>query len=662
MKILSTIFCSFFLGLTFSFAGNKDSLIKVINSPTSPDSAIFKAYYELGWELIYSNSDTTYLLAKKAFLLVKKNKDKKNQPKILNLLGGYFQIKTDYLQAIDYYQKSLKIGEELKDPDAMLVAIGNIGALYILLGQHQKALEYQLKSKAIAEKNNRLDKLASIYNNLCLIYNEFKDYKKGVEYGNKSLEIYKKLNDRNGVCAATGNIGNIYEGQKKYDKALQYFLICYQISLETENTYEEVKSMMDIGQIYFIKKNYPEALKFYMKAMDLAKSNEDDANLKSAYFGLYETYKKLGEKEKALENYEAFNKISDQIQKDEKEEEVNKKVMEFEFNKRAVRDSVKNAEEGKIKDLLIYANKIQIEKDQILKIVLTIGLLLVIGFGALIFNRFRITRKQKQIIELKNKQTEEQKEIIENKNKEILDSINYAKRIQYTLLAHKDFLTENMPNHFVLYKPKDIVSGDYYWAVKKDHLFYLACCDSTGHGVPGAFMSLLNIGFLSEAINEKNITEPHKIFNYARERLINSISKEEQKDGFDGVLICINQFDKSISYAGANIAPVLISDNTLHELPYDKMPVGKGENENSFTLHHINYKPLDTLYLFTDGYADQFGGPRGKKFKYKQLEDLFLEIDSFSSDVQKIKLENAFMNWKGTLEQIDDVLIMGIKL
>ncbi|MCW3076730.1 MAG: protein serine/threonine phosphatase, partial [Bacteroidetes bacterium] len=577
-------------------------------------------------------------------------------------LGGYFQIKTDYLQAIDYYQKSLKIGEELKDPDAMLVAIGNIGALYILLGQHQKALEYQLKSKAIAEKNNRLDKLASIYNNLCLIYNEFKDYKKGVEYGNKSLEIYKKLNDRNGVCAATGNIGNIYEGQKKYDKALQYFLTCYQISQETENTYEEVKSMMDIGQIYCIKGNYPEAIKFYQKAKDLAKSNEDDANLKSAYFGLYETYKKLGDKAKALENYEAFNKISEQIQNDEKEEAVNKKVMEFEFNKRAVRDSIKNAEEGKIKDLLIYANKAQIEKDQILKVVLTIGLILVIGFGAVIFNRFRITRKQKQIIEIKNKQTEEQKEIIENKNKEILDSINYAKRIQYTLLAHEEILTENMPNHFVLYKPKDIVSGDYYWAVKKDHLFYLACCDSTGHGVPGAFMSLLNIGFLSEAINEKNITGPHEIFNYARERLINSISKEEQKDGFDGILICINQLDKSITYAGANIGPILISDNTLHELPYDKMPVGKGENEKSFTLRKIDYKPADTLYLYTDGYADQFGGPKGKKFKYKQLEDLFLAIDSLSCEDQKMKLETAFMNWKGNLEQIDDVLIMGVKL
>jgi serine phosphatase RsbU (regulator of sigma subunit) len=611
--------------------------------------------------MIYTSSDSTYILAKKAFTLARKSNSKVQQTKVLNLLGGYFQIKADYLQAIDYYQKSLKIGEEMNNIDAILVATGNIGALYILLGQNKKGLEYQLKSLALAEKGGMRSKLGSIYNNLSLVYFNFKELNKSVEYGLKSLENYREFDDKNGICSATGNLGNAYTGLKEYDKALSNFMICHELATEISNTYEQSKSALDIGDIYLEKKNYKEALRFFSEAKTVAEENDDDVNTKDAYLGLYKAYKSLGDTKKSLECYEKFHEYNNEINKEEKEEAVNRKEMEFEFNKRTVRDSIRNAEERKVQNVILSANKAQIQKDRILKIVLTVGLILVIAFGILIFNRFRITRKQKFIIELKNKQTEEQKAIIENKNKEILDSINYAKRIQYTLLAHDEFLKENLPEHFVLFRPKDIVSGDYYWAVKKDHLFYLACCDSTGHGVPGAFMSLLNIGFISEAINEKNILEPHKVFNYVRERLINSISKEEQKDGFDGILMCFNKMTGKISYVAANNAPLLISDKRAIELPYDKMPVGKGETESSFTLHEIDVKTTDTIYLFTDGYADQFGGPKGKKFKYKQLEDLLVSCSELSISDQKDRLDREFLDWKGNLEQIDDVCVIGIR-
>ncbi len=616
----------------------------------------------MGWEMIYSGTDSTYILAKQALLLVKKGRDKKKQTKIFNLFGGYYQVKSEYLQAIEYYQKSLKIGEELQDPDAMLVAYGNIGALYIHLGQNKKGLEYQFKSLNIALKFNKRQKLASIYNNLCLLTLNARDPKKAIEYGLKSLEIFREFNEKNGICSAMGNLGNAYLYIKDMDKALESLKACYKLADEIDNPFEKSKAAVDLGGIYLNKKQYNEAIKYYSEAKAIGEEIEDKITIRDSYEGIYNSYKGLNNTQKALESFEHFYAFTNSLNQEEKEAAVNQKEMEFEFNKKAVRDSIKNAEEGKVKDVLLNANKTQIENDQILKIFLTAGLILVIAFGVTIFNRFRITRKQKQIIELKNKQTEEQKAIIENKNKEILDSINYAKRIQYTLLAHEDFLNENIPDHFVLYKPKDIVSGDYYWAVKKGHLFYLACCDSTGHGVPGAFMSLLNIGFLSEAINEKNITEPHKIFNYTRERLINSISKEEQKDGFDGVLLCMNQQNNAITYVGANSAPVLISNNTLVELPYDKMPVGKGESERSFTEHTISCKPTDTIYLFTDGYADQFGGPKGKKFKNKQLEELLLKSHILKVPEQKEVIENTFMDWKGNLEQIDDVLVIGIRL
>jgi len=251
--------------------------------------------------------------------------------------------------------------------------------------------------------------------------------------------------------------------------------------------------------------------------------------------------------------------------------------------------------------------------------------------------------------------------LVELKQKEILDSIAYAKRIQAALLANMEFINQNVRDHFVLFNPKDIVSGDFYWVAKKDDIFYLAVCDSTGHGVPGAFMSLLNMGFLSQAVLEKQIEKPNEILNYVRKRLVNTISKEGQQDGFDGILLSINKRTKEILYASANNAPVLITKNGIIHPPYDKMPVGKGVVEKPFNLYSLTLKSEDTLYLYTDGYPDQFGGPNGKKFKYKQLDQLLLANSILSLEEQKQQLQKHFIEWKGGLEQVDDVCIIGIR-
>jgi ligand-binding sensor domain-containing protein/serine phosphatase RsbU (regulator of sigma subunit) len=305
------------------------------------------------------------------------------------------------------------------------------------------------------------------------------------------------------------------------------------------------------------------------------------------------------------------------------------------------------------------------------------------------------TLKQRQkllekAVDERTAEVTEKKLLIEEKQKEIIDSINYARRIQYTLLAHELVLKKHFNEHFVLFKPKDIVSGDFYWATSvvtssmfqvsnsennnmkqetlNKELFFLAVCDSTGHGVPGAFMSLLNISFLNEAINERSIYKPNEIFNYVRERLTNSISKEGNKDGFDGVLICIETFltgkEKTINitYAASNNAPVIIKNGLLTELEADRMPVGVGERKEDFKLYELDFEKGDMLYLFTDGYADQFGGPKGKKFKYKKLNETFAQINSKDLK-QQLNILNAEMeSWKGSLEQVDDILIIGIKL
>ena len=284
------------------------------------------------------------------------------------------------------------------------------------------------------------------------------------------------------------------------------------------------------------------------------------------------------------------------------------------------------------------------------------------SIGKLIHDLRHMNHTLEEKVEERTAEVVNQKNIIEEKQKEIVDSILYAKRIQTTILASETYLNKNLPEHFVYFKPKDIVSGDFYWATLKDDRFYLAVCDSTGHGVPGAFMSLLNISFLNEAISQKNIEQPNEIFNHVRKRLIKNISKEGHKDGMDGILICIDNKKKTFSYAAAHNHPIVISNGAIVEYYADKMPIGIGVREEDFAHNALPLKKGDVLYLYTDGYADQFGGPKGKKFKYKQLNELLLANSHLSMEEQKTIISKTFDDWKGSLEQIDDVCVIGIKI
>jgi serine phosphatase RsbU (regulator of sigma subunit) len=303
-----------------------------------------------------------------------------------------------------------------------------------------------------------------------------------------------------------------------------------------------------------------------------------------------------------------------------------------------------------------------IKQQKYITIIIVIGLFCVSFLAFFIFKGLKKQKHANAIISRQKEEVDKQKHIIEENQKETIDSINYAKRIQYALLAQNSLLKNNFKEHFILFKPKDIVSGDFYWASEHENKFYLAVCDCTGHGVPGAFMSLLNIGFLSEAVKEKHISQPNEILNYVRKRLIESIGSDGQQDGMDAILICLDKSSNTITYSAANNEPILISNNQILELPKDKMPVGKGEKLDSFTLHTINATTGDTLYLYTDGYADQFGGEKGKKFKYKSLNDMLLRVSMRKLEDQKSSINDVFEKWKGDLEQVDDVCIVGIKL
>jgi serine phosphatase RsbU (regulator of sigma subunit) len=273
-----------------------------------------------------------------------------------------------------------------------------------------------------------------------------------------------------------------------------------------------------------------------------------------------------------------------------------------------------------------------------------------VGLAAIVFIITMIFERAKELALLK----------LEQKNKEMTDSIHYARRIQTTILAKQEFIDSLFEKNFVIYKPKDIVSGDYYWAEETPTHNYIAVCDCTGHGVPGAFMSLLTSGLLSAAINEYNIHEPHEIFNFVRTKLIQNVSKDGAKDGMDGTILCVNKENGKVTYAGANSSPVLIKNNEIIKLPKCRMPVGLGEINAPFKSYDLDLEKGDMIYLYTDGLPDLFGGPKGKKLTTKQLHLLLKKVSSFDTTSQKQQLEKYIHEWKGDWEQIDDICMIGV--
>jgi serine phosphatase RsbU (regulator of sigma subunit) len=270
-----------------------------------------------------------------------------------------------------------------------------------------------------------------------------------------------------------------------------------------------------------------------------------------------------------------------------------------------------------------------------------------------------------------------QKELIEEKNKEITDSINYAQRIQRALLAGEQLLKENLKDHFVFFQPKDIVSGDFYWGAKvADGSFVLVTADSTGHGVPGAIMSMLNISCLNEAVSGQELTEADEILNYTRSKIIghlaNDGSAEGGKDGMDCSLVKFDFANNKVSYSAANNPVWLVRNGGLIEFDPDNMPVGKHDRDKtSFTQHSIEVQKGDVIYTLTDGFPDQFGGPKGKKFMYKKLKEFLVSISSLPMNEQKQELHKTLHEWMAwpdangmaqELEQVDDVCIIGVRI
>jgi serine phosphatase RsbU (regulator of sigma subunit)/Tfp pilus assembly protein PilF len=583
-----------------------------------------------------------------------------------NILGIIYYYQGDYLKTLEFWLKALNIYEELNDQIGMAKQIGNIAIIYNDQADYPKALDYGFKALKMAKEQGNTNHVSIWLGNIGSVYRDLGDFPKALDYYFKALEMKESLGNKAEIANTLGNIGKVYEKLGDFKKSLDYYFKALKIANEIGDKNGIARHLGNIGSLYTNTKKYAQAEKYLLDALTMDKeigAMKEEMNVENFLANLFSKTKRF---ELALVHFKNAVALKDTIFSQENKKELVRKEMNYEFDKKEANTKAENKKQQAIAE---EKNR----RQEIITWSVAFGLLLVLLFAAFIFRSLRITRRQKQIIEIKSAETEQQKKIIEEKNKDITDSIRYAKHIQNALLREEEHVSMHLPEHFILFMPKDIVSGDFYWGAEKKGYWYFATVDCTGHGVPGAVMSMLGISFLNDIVASEELLSPAEILNRLRDKVVRELRQTGEdggnKDGMD-ISLCrlelsspnLEGLGLNLQWAGANNPLNLIRNTQLEEIKADKQPIGYHPESRPFTNHEIQLLKGDSIYLYSDGYADQFGGPKGKKFKYKQLEALLIANNHLALKDQKEILKNSFTEWKGNLEQVDDVCIFCVRI
>ena len=705
MKVLSTYLCLLALLLSFSSKAqevNLDSLWTVWNDKTQPDTNRLKAMNDIAWDgYLYSQPDSAFYFAQMQYDFALSVNNKRFMAHSISTQGVSFAIRGNYEKSLEYFLKTLEIRKEIDDKKGMGDSYNNIGNIYDDQGNYEKALEYYLKSLAINKEIGNKEGMGVSYNSIGFIYSNQGNSEKALEYYSKSLEITRELGDKDGIADSYNNIGLIYSNQENYEKALEYYLKSLAIDKELSNKNGMACSYNNIGIIYKYQGNYEKALEYYLKSLAIDEKLGDikgigDSNNNIGLFykdqgnyekaleyllksknikqeintikgldktseSLYEVYKKLGRYKQALEMHELYMETKDSIAKMDAEEELYKFEVDKEYQLKKQADSILHADEIIIQQAENRAKEEQLksEKQRRTGLLVIVGLVLVsLGF---VFVQLRKTRAQKVVIE-------GQHEKLNQSHREITDSINYAKRIQDALMTSAVYIKDVLPESFILFNPKDVVSGDFYWVYRSPKgQIYFTVADCTGHGVPGAFMSMIGTSLLNEFIIENNIEDTAEVLTKMREQIIKSLDQKglqgENKDGMDMALCKYDPKKGTVQYSGAYNPLIHISKNEINQLKGDSQPVGLHTGKKlPFTSKEIEVAKGDMLYIYSDGFPDQFGGEKGKKYLSGKFKKFLLSISDKPIDEQNRLIKAEFANWMGDHEQIDDVCVMGVRI
>lgn len=580
--------------------------------------------------------------------------DKRGLSSGYNNLGNLYQYQGEYAKALQNHLKALKLREEMKDKVGISMSFNNIGLVFMSQDKPDEALNYYKKGAKIQEEMDDKLGLGNIYNNIGNIYGDRKDYKEALIYHLKSLKVREAVKDKQGMALSYNNIGNTYLLLKNINAAIHYQLKGLKICLHIGDKKAMINAYIGVGNLYTELSKYDTALKNYDTALVIAK----ELNFREGILQIYDSYATLAAKTKDFKRAVLYTKLLHNLKDSLLNKENFKQITEL---------NTKYETDKKEKEILLLT-KDQILTEKILKeqrlirwgLTGGVGLLFVSVFS--IYRRYRFKQKAHLILE-------KQKHEIEQKNILITDSIDYAKKIQELILPGQAKVHQLFPESFILYKPKSTVSGDFYWMRQIGSQLICAVTDCTGHGVPGAFMSLLGFNMLENVVKKNKITKPSKILDALNKEVVTRLAQSSEniddiKHGMDIALIAIDTQTHQLQYSGAHNPIYIIRDGELIEIKGNRMTIGFDNKDNSilYSNQTTGLKKGDMIYLFTDGFPDQIGGPKRKKFYYSPFRELLRSLSSLSLETQRKKLEEAHLKWiNGRYEQTDDILVMGIR-
>lgn len=570
--------------------------------------------------------------------------------------------------ALEDFIKSKELAKKLKSPKRTIEAMNAIGNAYRDIDRYDLSLQSFRESIALCYSSGEKEKLELIQYNVATVYSDLRKYDSSIKICNR---ILKQLSQR--PNANSGLISNInssllsaYTSLQNVDSVNKYVPIVLKTLNERGEKLNYTGSLFNIGYFYFCMEDYTKAETYLKQALDEKPDNIE--LLIDIIKNLGHTYTYQKKYEKAAGMYRDCLYLKDSLYKIQTVDKISEMEVKYETGKKE-EELKRLGAEKEVADLKA--------KHSFMWLVATSVVVLFVVIIAIVLLQQNKKRKEA------NKLLLQQNNEITHQKKEITDSINYAKKIQSAILPPERIIKKLLPNAFVLYKPKDVVSGDFYWVEEKNGNILFAAVDCTGHGVPGAMMSVIGLNLLDQAVKEKGLTVPAQILQHldvgVTDTLRQSDHEDSIRDGMDLSLCSYNPKTLELQFAGAFNNLWLVRKNVsssytpgsknevffeehLLEIKADKFPIGS--NLDGVADNYNNYKLQlqkgDAVYLYSDGFADQFGGPKGKKFKYNALKKLLVSIHDLPPAEQREKLLHAFDQWRGSLEQVDDILVIGV--
>ncbi len=669
-----------------------DSLKNLIET-TRRDSVRVRLLNELSLKLYNSEVDSAVSYAQKALDLAIELSDSSGIGRSYKTLGIAFYVKGDYSASLENYQNSLKIIEKTNDTKTLISLYNNIGLINWSLKKYEIALSYYQKAEVLLRKSDKKAVLAKVLLNIGAIYDVWDSTNLAFQNYNESLIIRKELKDTIGIGSTANNLGMIYEKQKKYELALGQFLTAIKFLENRNNDYVLITVYLNTSRTYRKLKNIPKATDYLRNAEELDKLLNSPEKTAELYKGYYEYYADLKNYKLALRYLEKQRNLEDSLFSEEMTGQIAEMETKYGTEKQAKENALLKEKEAKNEASLTRKNlQTNIAFAVAIALILLISIVLrsrniqkktntelslknaeisqkneeiQVQNEALLVQRERILAQTKQLqsanIEIVTKQ-----KALETAHHSLKSSITYASRIQNAALPNRTILDDYFASNFIMYRPRDVVSGDFYWFKVVNNHIIVAAVDCTGHGVPGAFVSMLALSLLNDVVQRNEITQAAQALDELRRRVKESFGQSgdmyEQKDGFDISFCAMNCETLELQFAGAHNPLYLVRNSELIEYKGDKMPIGIGLKERNFTNHSLQLQAGDKLYLFSDGFQDQFGGENADKFKVVNFKNLLLRTSQQPMNEQLETINQVYDSWRDEIPPIDDVLVIGLEV